>query len=67
MALVTVVRNLTSTTLELPGGIKVRPWHYTELETLTDEMRKQLRELESYRQIQLGQVLDGLPLPVPKV
>jgi hypothetical protein len=67
MALVTVVRSLVGVTLELPGPIYVRPWHFTELETLSDDMCLRLKELQASRVIQLGQVLDGSPLPSVKV
>lgn len=67
MALVTVVRSLVGVTLELPGPIFVRPWHFVELETLSEDMRVRLRELAASRVVQLGQVLDGAPLPSAKV
>jgi hypothetical protein len=67
MALVTVVRSLVGVTLELPGPVYVRPWHFVELEDLPEEMRIRLRELQASKVIQLGQVLDGSPLPTVKV
>lgn len=67
MTLVTVVRNLVGVTLELPGPVHVRPWHFVELTELSEEMRVRLRELEASRVVQLGQVQDGAPLPTVKV
>lgn len=67
MALVTVVRSLVGVTLELPDQVYVRPWHFVELETLSDDMRIRLRELQASRVVQLGQVLDGSPMPTVKV
>lgn len=67
MALVTVVRSLVGTTLELPGEVFVRPWHFVELTELSEDMRVRLRELQASRVVQLGQVLDGAPLPNVKV
>ena len=67
MALVTVVRSLVGIVLHLPGGVFVRPWHFVELEELSDEMRSILRGLEATRVVQIGQVLDGTPLPNAKV
>jgi len=67
MSLVTVVRSLVGVTVELPGPIYIRPWHFVELEELSDPMRIRLRELQASRVIQLGQVLDGSPLSSVKV
>lgn len=67
MALVTVVRSLVGVTLELPGERFVRPWHFVELTELSEDMRVRLRELQASRVVQLGQVLDGAPLPTVKV
>lgn len=63
MALVTVVRNLVGSTLKLPNEVYIRPWHFVELEELSEDMRGVLRGLESARVVQLSQVLDGTPLP----
>ena len=62
MALVTVVRSLVGITLELPGPIFIRPWHYVELEAMSDDMVLRLKELRASRVVDLGQVLDGSPL-----
>lgn len=67
MALVTVVRSLVGVSLELPGPIFVRPWCYVEFTELTDEMRLRLRELSASKVVQLGQVVDGSPLPTVKL
>ena len=67
MALVTVVRSLVGMALQLPDGVVVRPWHFVELEELSEDMRMTLRALEATRVVQLAQVLDGTPLPVVKV
>ena len=63
MALVTVVRSFVGMTLQLPNGVVVRPWHFVELEELSQEMRDVLRGLESARVVTICQVLDGTPLP----
>lgn len=63
MALVTVVRSLVGATLKLPNEVYVRPWHFVELEELSQEMRDLLRGLESAHVVQISQVLDGTPLP----
>lgn len=63
MALVTVVRNLVGSALKLPHEIYVRPWHFVELEELSQKMRDVLRGLESARVVTICQVLDGTPLP----
>lgn len=67
MALVTVVRSLVGVALELPGPVFVRPWHFVELGDMSEDMRLRLRELQSARVIQIGQVLDGAPLPTVKI
>jgi hypothetical protein len=67
MALVTVVRNLVGITLELPDGVKVRPWHYVELTEISSNMRARLLELRSFKSIQLDQVSDGQPMPLVKL
>ena len=63
MGLVTVVRSNVGETLELPGNLFVRPWHYVEITgPLTAEMSEFVRVLKKARVIQVGQVLDGSPL-----
>ncbi len=62
MPLVTVVRSLVGTTVELPEGIFIRPWHFVELGELSDRMRGALRVLMASRVVQIGQLRDGAPL-----
>lgn len=67
MALITVVRSLVGRVVELPGDVKIRPWHFVELDELTPEMKAELKALRDQRVVQLGQVLDGAPLSTVKV
>ena len=67
MALVTVVRSLVGSTLELADGVVVRPWHFVEVGELSDDMKSLLRELSASRVVQVSQVLDGTPLPTVKL
>lgn len=67
MALVTVVRSFVGITLELPDGVRVRPWHFIELTEVSSDMKTRLLELQSFRSIQIAQVLDGVPMPSVKL
>lgn len=60
--LITVVRSLVGTTLELPGPRFIRPWAQIEVLELNDEMREILKTLVKSKVIQVGQVLNGSPL-----
>ncbi len=63
MALITVVKSLIGQKLDLPGDVSIRPWAQVELEELSPEMKAELKELRAARKVQIGQVLDGAPLP----
>lgn len=60
--LTTIVRSLVGASLELPGAVSIRPWHYVELDKLTTEQVDVLEVYLQARHVQVSQLVDGHPL-----
>jgi len=62
MALLTIVRSHVGRRLDLPGGVSIRPWHFVELKSLTDEQKAALKILSADKTVQVSQLRGRTPL-----
>lgn len=58
----TIVRSLVGASLELPGAVTIRPWHYVELGKLSIEQVDVLEVFLQARHVQVSQLIDGHPM-----
>jgi len=60
--LLTIVRSLVGREVDLPGKIKIRPWHFVELKGMTSTQRALIEKLVQDRVVTVSQLRDGRPL-----
>lgn len=62
MSQLTIVRSLVGRQVDLPGGVSIRPWHFVELKSLTDEQKAALKILSADKTVQVSQLRGRTPL-----